>query len=250
MIHSARHVLQEGRHPYATSLHRHRDPPPHPFARRRNRHGGGHGSARGWRSNGAGVQTNIGEPFGVEVGPDGGLYVTEVRNHRLRRLDLKTSGLTTIAGTGKKGYSGDGGPATKADLNEPYEVRFDREGNLYFVEMKNHVVRKIDAKTGVIQTIAGTGQKDSAAMAARPRRPRSASRIASPSTTRATSTSPTSATTGFAASMPKPARSNRSRATAKSSCRRRTGRREGSRCWVRAHWPWWKHPLGLPAGRE
>jgi len=103
--------------------------------------------------------TNIGEPFGVEVGPDGALYITEVRNHRVRRLDLRSGELTTVAGTGRKGYSGDGGAATKADLNEPYEVRFDKAGNMYFVEMKNHVVRKVDAKTGVIQTIAGTGKE-------------------------------------------------------------------------------------------
>lgn len=104
------------------------------------------------------LKTNIGEPFGVEIGPDGALYVTEVRNHRVRRLDLKSGDLTTVAGNGTKGHSGDGGPATKAQLNEPYEVRFDRDGNMLFVEMMNHLVRRVDAKTGVITTIAGTGK--------------------------------------------------------------------------------------------
>lgn len=108
---------------------------------------------------GPALETNVGEPFGVEVGPDGALYVTEVRNHRVRRLDLETGDLTTVAGTGVKGYAGDGGLATKAELNEPYEVRFDRAGNMYFVEMKNHVVRKVDRKSGVIETIAGTGKE-------------------------------------------------------------------------------------------
>ncbi|MFO0821102.1 MAG: hypothetical protein U1A77_24365 [Pirellulales bacterium] len=107
---------------------------------------------------GPALQANVGDPFGVEIGPDGALYITEVRNHRVRRLDQKTGKLTTVAGTGVKGYSGDGGPATAAKLNEPYEVRFDRAGNMYFVEMMNHVVRKVDAKTGVISTIAGTGE--------------------------------------------------------------------------------------------
>jgi streptogramin lyase len=102
---------------------------------------------------------NIGEPFGVEIGPDGALYICEVRNHRVRRLDLKTSQITTVAGTGKRGYSGDGHPATQAELNEPYEVRFDSAGNMLFVEMKNHVVRKVDAKTGIISTLAGTGKE-------------------------------------------------------------------------------------------
>lgn len=107
---------------------------------------------------GKALDINVGDPFGVEVGPEGALYVTEVRNHRVRRLDLNTGRITTVAGCGRKGYSGDGGPATEAELNEPYEVRFDREGNLFFVEMQNHVIRKVDAKTGTISTVAGVGE--------------------------------------------------------------------------------------------
>jgi len=103
-------------------------------------------------------EINVGQPFGVEIGPEGALYVTEVGNHRVLRVDLRTGELTTVAGTGRKGYAGDGGPATKAELNEPYEVRFDKAGNMFFVEMRNHVVRRVDAKTGVISTIAGTGE--------------------------------------------------------------------------------------------
>ncbi len=103
-------------------------------------------------------QVNVGQPFGVEIGPDGALYVTEVANHRIRRLDLQSGKISTVAGTGKQGYSGDGGPATAATMNEPYEIRFDQAGNLYVVERLNHTVRLIDAKTGVIRTIAGTGQ--------------------------------------------------------------------------------------------
>jgi streptogramin lyase len=108
---------------------------------------------------GAALKTNVGDPFGVEIGPDGALYVCEVRNHRVLRLDLKTGELTTVAGSGVKGYAGDGGPATKAQLNEPYEVRFDKAGNMLFVEMQNHLVRRVDRKTGVISTVAGTGAK-------------------------------------------------------------------------------------------
>lgn len=107
---------------------------------------------------GPALKTNIGDPFGVEIGPDGALYVCEVRNHRIRRLDLKTGMLTTVAGCGQAGYSGDGGNATEARLNEPYEVRFDRAGDMFFVEMKNHIVRKVEVKSGTISTIAGTGK--------------------------------------------------------------------------------------------
>jgi streptogramin lyase len=109
-------------------------------------------------NSGQGTEVNVGDPFGVEIGPGGALYITEVRNHRVLRLDLDTGRLATVAGNGKKGYSGDGGPATEAELNEPYEVRFDSAGNMLFVEMQNHLIRRVDAKTGKISTIAGTGK--------------------------------------------------------------------------------------------
>lgn len=104
------------------------------------------------------TEAAVGQPFGVEIRPGGALYITEVENHRIRRVDLKSGQMTTVAGNGKKGYSGDGGPATAASLNEPYEVRFDSSGNMFFVEMQNHLIRRVDAKTGVISTVAGTGQ--------------------------------------------------------------------------------------------
>src|SRR5204862_7526596 len=96
---------------------------------------------------GPAAQSNVGNPFGVEIGPDGALYICEISHHRVLRLDLKSGELSTVAGRGVKGYAGDGGPATKAELNEPYEVRFDSAGNMLFVEMQNHIVRKVDAKT-------------------------------------------------------------------------------------------------------
>lgn len=109
-------------------------------------------------NSGAALQLNIGDPFGVEIGPDGALYATEVRNHRVWRIDRKSGQAKVVAGSGEKGYAGDGGPAVDARLNEPYEVRFDAEGNMYFVEMQNHLVRRVDAKTGMISTVAGTGE--------------------------------------------------------------------------------------------
>lgn len=107
---------------------------------------------------GPALKTNIDQPFGLEFGPDGTLYICEVGQHRVRRLDLATGRLTTAAGAGRKGYAGDGGAAKDALLNEPYEVRFDTDGNMYFVEMQNHLVRRVDAKTQVVTTVAGTGQ--------------------------------------------------------------------------------------------
>ena len=106
---------------------------------------------------GPGTQAEINNPYGLTTGPDGALYFCEIGNHRVRRLDLKTNRISTVAGSGQKGYAGDGGPALDAVLNEPYEVRFDRGGNMFFAEMQNHVVRRVDAKTHVITTVAGTG---------------------------------------------------------------------------------------------
>ena len=108
---------------------------------------------------GRGDQAQLNNPYGLVIGPGGALYICDIDNHAIRRLDMKTRKLTTVAGTlGKKGYAGDGGPATKAELNQPYEIRFDKAGNMFFVEMPNHVVRRVDRKTGLISTIAGTGQ--------------------------------------------------------------------------------------------
>ncbi|MCA9050643.1 MAG: hypothetical protein KDA89_18020 [Planctomycetaceae bacterium] len=107
---------------------------------------------------GQALEIPISQPFGIVTGPDGALYVCEVGTHVVRRVDLQTGATTVVAGCGRKGYAGDGGSATAAELNEPYEVRFDADGNLFFVEMQNHIVRRVDRTSGTISTVAGTGQ--------------------------------------------------------------------------------------------
>jgi sugar lactone lactonase YvrE len=84
--------------------------------------------------------------------------VADTFNHCIRRVDAKTGIITTVAGDRQKGYTGDGGPATKATLNEPYGVMPDRDGNLYIVDRLNFCIRRVDAKSGVITTLAGTGK--------------------------------------------------------------------------------------------
>jgi uncharacterized protein (TIGR03437 family) len=87
--------------------------------------------------------------------PAGNVYIADQSNHRIRKID--TSGIiTTFAGTGVQGFSGDGGPATAAEMNNPTSIAFDTAGNLYICDQFNQRVRKVDTN-GIITTIAGTG---------------------------------------------------------------------------------------------
>ena len=72
--------------------------------------------------------------------------------------DTATGVIVTIGGTGAEGYSGDGGPATEATFNQPYSLQVDSNGDVYVVDRLNYVIRRIDAATGVISTVAGTGE--------------------------------------------------------------------------------------------
>jgi streptogramin lyase len=109
--------------------------------------------------NGPATQARLDQPFHCDLDPAGNLYIAEAGNHCVRRLDRKTGILTTVAGSGKKGYTGDGGPATQATLNEPYAVAVAANGDLFIVDRLNAVVRKVEAKTGTITTAAGNGTK-------------------------------------------------------------------------------------------
>ncbi len=93
-------------------------------------------------------------PEGVAVDATGNLYIADMFNNRIRMVTGGT--ISTIAGNGQQGFSGDGGPATGASLNNPQGVAVDASGNLYIADTRNSVIRKV-ALTGVISTVAGTG---------------------------------------------------------------------------------------------
>jgi sugar lactone lactonase YvrE len=99
----------------------------------------------------------VNNPYGLVIGPDRALYFCDLDNQRIRRLDLRTRRTTTVAGNGQRAYSGDGGMATAASLNMPHEIQFDAVGAMYIAERDNHVVRRVDLRTGIISTLAGTG---------------------------------------------------------------------------------------------
>ena len=99
----------------------------------------------------------LNEPFMCVFDRQGNLYVAEAMNHCVRRIDGDSNVITTIAGTGEPGYSGDGGPAAQATLNQPYALDIADNGDLYIVDRLNAVIRKVDAASGVISTVAGTG---------------------------------------------------------------------------------------------
>jgi sugar lactone lactonase YvrE len=103
---------------------------------------------------GPAIKARLDFPSAVAVDGEGNLYISDGFNYRIRKVD-KEGIITTFAGTGEAGYSGDGGPATSAKLTEPSQLTFDAQGNLYFVDYTS--VRKIDP-SGTITTVAGTGE--------------------------------------------------------------------------------------------
>ena len=104
---------------------------------------------------GLAVDANLSDPFMCELDNDGNIYIVEATNHCIRLLDAKTQIISTLAGTGVAGYSGDGGPATKATFNEPYAVQIDKNGDIYIVDRLNAAIRKIQRSSGIITTLAG-----------------------------------------------------------------------------------------------
>ena len=111
----------------------------------------------GEESGGLAVEAQLSSPWDVALDADGNLYIADAINRRIRRVDPSGT-ISTIAGTGVEGYTGDGGPAVEAQLSFPASLAVDAEGNLFIAEYFDHRIRRVDS-SGIITSIAGTGEE-------------------------------------------------------------------------------------------
>ncbi len=115
----------------------------------------GNGTAGYSGDGGPAASAELNSPSGVAVDFSGNIYIADYKNNRIRRVDA-SGVISTVAGKGTAGYSGDGGPASSAELSTPSGVAVDTSGNIYIADSSNNCVRKVDA-SGVISTVAGNG---------------------------------------------------------------------------------------------
>jgi sugar lactone lactonase YvrE len=118
----------------------------------------GSGAHSGFSADGGpAIRTNLAYPTGVAVDSAGNIFIADRTYCRIREVSAQTGIISTVAGTGGNcWYSGDGGPATSATLNDPSGVAVDRAGNIFIADTNNCLVREVSASNGVITTLAGT----------------------------------------------------------------------------------------------
>jgi sugar lactone lactonase YvrE len=119
----------------------------------------GNGTAGYSGDGGAATSAELHGPNAVAVDTAGNIYIADYYNNRIRKVTASTGDISTAAGNGTAGYSGDGGAATSAELNGPGDVAVDSAGNIYISDLGNNRVRKVTVSTGVISTVAGNGTK-------------------------------------------------------------------------------------------
>ncbi len=115
----------------------------------------GYGTAGYAGDNGLATAADLYLPLSVAVDASGNIYIADTHNNCIRKVTASTGIITTVAGDGTSGYSGDGGPATSAEVNPDGGVAVDTAGNIYFAD--NQRIRKVTVSTGYISTVAGSG---------------------------------------------------------------------------------------------
>jgi sugar lactone lactonase YvrE len=115
------------------------------------------GNGTGGYAGGLATAAELNHPTGVALDAAGNIFIADQNNNRIREVNVSTGSISTVAGTGTAGYTGDGGAAISAELSAPNLIAIDVSGNLYFSEWGNNTIRKVSNGTGIITTIAGTG---------------------------------------------------------------------------------------------
>ena len=124
----------------------------------------GNGAAGFSGDGGPATAASVNHPLGIAIDTSENIYLCDSRNDRIRRIDGSTGLISTLAGNGSAGFSGDGGPATLASFRfsdpapaEPPGVAVDAAGNVFVADRDNHRIRRIDAGSGIVTTVAGNG---------------------------------------------------------------------------------------------
>jgi hypothetical protein len=117
----------------------------------------GTGASGSGGDGGAATNAGLNGPRGVAVDISGNFYIADAYNNRIRKVTASTGVITTVAGNGTAGFTGDNGPATSAELANPSGVAVDSAGNIYIADYSNNRIRKVTASTGIITTVAGNG---------------------------------------------------------------------------------------------
>lgn len=118
----------------------------------------GTGAAGHLGDGGPATKATLHKPHEIRFDKRGDLFIADMGNHAIRKVDMKSGVISTFAGTGKPGYDGDGGPAAAATMKLPHSLQFGPGGDLFICDVGNHVIRRVDAKTGGLSTFAGTGK--------------------------------------------------------------------------------------------
>jgi streptogramin lyase len=106
---------------------------------------------------GAALRASLNMPHEIRFDPFGNLYIADMGNHVIRRVDAKSGLISTVVGTGLPKFGGDGGPAHLAYLKQPHSIQFGRDACMYVCDTGNHLIRRINMASGIITSFAGTG---------------------------------------------------------------------------------------------